>query len=98
MKIKCTLHARAEKYAEGGFSFTVFSQDDMTSCGYVACDTVEVEFAEPPREVLVNGAVAAYRKEQERIRAEAQSKVMRLDEEIQKLICIEYKPDLKVVA
>jgi len=93
MKIKCTLHAMADKYAEGGFSFKVFNHDDMTSCGYVACDTVEVEFAEPPMEVLVNGAVSAYRKEQERIRAEAQSKVAKLDEEIQKLLCIEHKPD-----
>ena len=93
MKIKCTLHATADKYADGGFSFEVFSHDDMTSCGYVAYDTVEVEFADPPMEVLVNGAVSAYRKEQERIRAEAQSKVAKLDEEIQKLLCIEHKPD-----
>ncbi|MCR4305291.1 MAG: hypothetical protein NUV63_13905 [Gallionella sp.] len=98
MKIKCTLHAQADKYAEGGFSFHVFHRNDMTYCGYVACDTVEVEFAEPPIEALVNGAVAAYRKEQERIRAEAHSKVSLLDEEIQKLLCIEHKPDLKVVA
>ncbi len=98
MKIQCTLHAHADKYAEGGFSFNVFSYDDMASCGYVACDTVEVEFKEPPMDVLVNGAVAAYRKEQERIRAEAHLKVMQLDEAIQKLLCIEHKPDLKVVA
>ena len=57
MKMKCTLHAQADKYAEGGFSFSVFHEDDMTSCGYVACDTVEVEFKEPPRDVLTKGAV-----------------------------------------
>jgi hypothetical protein len=98
MKIKCTLHAQADKYSDSGFSFTVFSHDDMSSAGYVACDTVEVEFKEPPIEALVNGAVATYRKEQERIRAEAHLKVMRLDEEIQKLLCLEHKPELKVVA
>ena len=91
MKMKCTLHAQADKYAEGGFSFSVFHEDDMTSCGYVACDTVEVEFKEPPRDVLAKGAVAAYRAEQERIRAEAQSKVALLDEMIQKLLCLEHK-------
>ena len=93
MKVNCTLHARLNEYVEGGFTFSVFDCDDMSECGYVACDTVEVEFAEPPMEVLVNGAVSVYRKEQERIRAEAQSKVARLDEEIQKLLCIEHKPD-----
>lgn len=93
MKVKCTLYAQADKYTEEGFSFSVFNCDSMESLGYVPCDSVEVEFKEPPREVLVNGAVAAYREEQARIKAEAQSKVALLDEEIQRLLCIEHKPD-----
>ena len=92
MKIKCTLHAQEDKNEESGFAFRVFNNDDMSSCGYVACDSVVIEFKEPPRDVLVKGAVAAYRKEIGRVRAEAQSKVARLDEEINKLLCIEHKP------
>ena len=91
MKIKCTLHAQIDKYGEDGFSYHVFKHEDMTSCGYVACDTVEVEFDDPPRDALVNGAVEACRKEQQRIRAEAQSKVSAIDDEIQRLLCIENK-------
>ena len=91
MKIKCTLHAQADKYAEGGFSFKVFNHDDMSSCGYVACDSVEVEFKEPPYEVLASGMVATYRKEQEKIRAESQSKIMLIEDAIQRLLCLEHK-------
>ena len=91
VKKSCTLHASRSEYAEGGFTFSVSNHEDMQTYGYVACDTVLVEFNMPPREVLVNGAVAAYRAEQSRIRAEAQSKCVMLDEEIQKLLCIEDK-------
>lgn len=91
MKIKCVLHSIPDKFTEGGFNFRVFDLEDMSSCGYTACDTQEVEFNVPPREVLVDGAVAAYRAEQQRIRAEAQGKVQALDEEIQKLLCLEHK-------
>ena len=91
MKIKCTLHAQADRFADGGVSFHVFAHENMASCGYVACDTVEVEFDVPPRDVLIPGFVEAYRAEQQRIRAEAQSKVTLLDEEIQKLLALEDK-------
>ena len=92
MKIKCTLHSKPDTWAEGGIGFRVFNNDDMSSFGYTALQTVEVEFNDIPREVLVSGAIAAYREEQKRIRAEAQSKVARLDEAIQSLLCLEHKP------
>ena len=92
--VKVTLHAQACSYADEGFTFSALSYDDMSSQGYIACSSVEVEFDVPPRDVLVNGAVAAYRAEQQRIRAEATSKVGRIDEAIQKLLCLEYKPPL----
>ena len=91
MKISVTLHAQADRFAEGGVSFHAFCHEDMSNCGYVACDTQTVEFDVPPRDVLIPGFVAAYRKEQQKIRAEAESKVNRLDEEIQKLLAIEDK-------
>lgn len=91
MKVKCTLHAQASQWEEGGFSFHVYNREDMSSVGYVQLDTVEVEFKTPPRDVLVNGAVAAYRAEQSRLRAEVQVKCDQLDDAIQKLLCIEDK-------
>jgi len=91
MKMQCTLHAKANQYAEDGFDYHIFHHTDMTSCGYTACDTVEVEFNLPPREVLTKGVVEAYRAEQQRIRAEAQSNVTQIEEAIQRLLCLEHK-------
>ena len=91
-RMQCTLHSKVDQYEDDGFSYHVFSHEDMTSCGYTALSTIEVEFDLPPRDVLIAGAVAAYREEQKRIRAEAQIKVTQLDDAIQRLLCIEHKP------
>jgi hypothetical protein len=91
MKMKITLHAQPSKYEEGGFYYTVNTHEDMTSVGYMALDSVEVEFNVPPHEVMVNGAIAIYRAEQAKLRADAQEKVNGLEEEIQKLLCLENK-------
>lgn len=92
-QVKVTLHAKADKYSDNGLAFSVFDHQDMSSYGYVACDTVEVEFDLPPGDVLVNGLVAAYRAEQTRIRAEAQAKITAIEETIQKMLCLEHKPE-----
>ena len=86
MKVKCTLHAKVDRFAKDGFAYSVFDHEDMASCGYTALDTVEVEFTMPPHDVLVNGLVAAFRAEQQRIRAEMQQRVNALEEQIQKLL------------
>ena len=91
MKMKVTLHAQASQSEKSGFRYAVFNHEDMGSCGYTALQTIEVEFTDTDRSTLVSGAVAAFREEQKRIRAEAQSKVARLDEAIQSLLCIEHK-------
>ena len=90
MKLPVTLHAYVADYEESGFGFIIFGHPSKSG-EYVVCDTVEVEFDCPDREVLVNGAVAAYRAEQQRIRAEAQQKVNGIEEAISKLLCIENK-------
>lgn len=92
MKIKCTLHVKPDQYEKDGFCYSVFNHPDMTSCGYTAVDTVEVEFADPPRDEIVKGAVAVFRKEQERIRAEMQARVNQLQEQINRLLALEHKP------
>lgn len=95
MKIKCTLHATPDQYEEGGFAFHVFRHEDMSGCGYTALDTVEVEFTVPPRDVMVNGAIAAFRQKQREIRAEAEVKAKNIEEQIQRLLCIEHKPEVE---
>lgn len=95
MKVKCTLHSQPDQYAEGGYSFSVFNSEDMSMCGYTALDTVEVEFTVPPRDVMVNGAIAAFRKKQQEIRAEAEAKAQSIEEQIQRLLCIEHRPEVE---
>ena len=90
-KVKCTLHARPSEYSDDGLAFSVFDFDDASESGYTACDTVEVEFNLPPREVIVTGVIKTYRAEQDRIRAEAQAKVNNIEESIQRLLCLEHK-------
>lgn len=91
MKVKGYIHAQYDEY-EKEYRFSIWTHD-MTSCqGYVLVEEVEIEFNAPPHEVLVNGTIAAYKAEQQKIRAEAESKVNRLQRAIDDLLCIEYKP------
>ncbi|MHB1328012.1 MAG: hypothetical protein ACYC2K_07405 [Gemmatimonadales bacterium] len=93
MKIKGFIHAKYDEY-EREYHFSVWTQD-MTQCqGYVLVEEVEIEFTPPPHNVLVNGTIEAYKAEQQKIRAEAESKVNRLQQSINDLLCIEYKPEL----
>jgi len=91
MKLKCTVQVQQDQFAEGGFSYWVFSHEDMSELGYTAIQTFELDVDVPPRDVLVNGAIKAYRAEQSKIRAEAEKKAMRIEEAIQSLLCIENK-------
>jgi hypothetical protein len=92
MKMKAYVHAQYSEWAKE-YRFSIWSQD-MSSCGgYVLVQEVEVDFEAPPREVLVNGTIEAYRKEQQNIRAEAESKVNRIQQAIDDLLCLEYKPE-----
>ena len=89
--MKVTLHAQPSPYAEDGFNFTAFSIDDLSGQGYIACDTVEVEFDLPPRDVLNSCAIKTYRDQQNAIRAKAQLEINRLEDAVQKLLCIAHK-------
>lgn len=91
MKIKGYIHAAYDEY-EKKYDFRVWSQD-MTHGSYTGplVEVVEIEFNEPPREVLVNGTIGAYREQQQKIRAEAESKCNRLQQAIDDLLCIEDK-------
>ena len=75
-------------------AYTVFGSSDLESCGFVLISKVPVTFDPPPREQQIAKHIEVLRKEQSKVRAEAESKANRLDEVIQSLLCLEYKPEV----
>lgn len=75
-----------------GTEYSLFNLD-MTDYGYTLVATSEIEFEEPSRNDVVAGLVRGLRHEQQEIKAEAQSKVNRLQERIDSLLCLEYKEE-----
>ena len=92
MKITAHIQAQWDEYAKE-YCYSVCHHEDMSEFGYVHIGSQDVEFDPPPADVLIAGTVAAYRKEQEKIRAEAHSKVKRLQDSIDALLCLEHKPE-----
>lgn len=70
-----------------------FSNCDMTSSGwtYIGTATISVEVI-TDTETLVANKVEALRGEVQKIRAEAQVQVTRLEDQIQKLLAITFNP------
>ena len=87
-----SLYRKADSWAEDGYSFSIMNgQTDMEKHGYLLLDTKEVTFNMPDVGDMTNREIAALRKEQSSIRAEAEEKATRLEERIQSLLCIESK-------
>lgn len=93
MKIPVFIHADYDEY-EKVYHFKAWSQD-MSGSEYVGplVEKLEVDFTPPPHEVLVNGTIETYRAQQQKIRAEAESRVNLIQQRINDLLCIEYKPE-----
>ena len=85
------IHTRKESWQDER-EFQFWSAQDMSSCGFVMLQphtfTVDVNVDEAH---LTNAEIAMLRAEQQRIRAEAQSKVTRLEERISQLLALEHK-------
>ena len=94
MKIKVYIHASYCEY-EKTYRFQVWGQD-MSTVEHVGplVATEEVEFTPPPHDVLVNGTIEMYRAQQKKVRAEAERLNTELQERINNLLCIEYKPEV----
>jgi hypothetical protein len=93
MQIKVYVHARYNDW-EKDWEFRPWSTDMSETDGFGKCVAeVEVEFKAPPREVLVNGQITAWRAEQKKIRAEAEKSCNDLERQIGDIQCIEYKPE-----
>ena len=93
MKIKVYIHADYDEY-EKVFRFKAWSHDMTGSeyCGPLVMQT-EVEFTPPPHEVLINGTVETYRAMQKKVLAEAERERTVIQQRIDDLLCIEYKPE-----
>jgi len=90
MELPVFVHARVERPED----YTVFCIEDMSSCGYVLVAKTTCSFDVPPVVEQIPKHIAALRAEQANIRARAESDTTRLEETIQKLLCIEYKPEV----
>ena len=92
MEIKAYVHAKWSTHAKE-YEYHVFAHDNMVSCGYIRVGGETVIQFEPHEADMKNATIAAIRDEQQKIRAEAQSKFMQLEESIQSLLAIEHKPE-----
>lgn len=93
MKIEVYIHAQWSTW-DKEYRFHPWSQDmsNQPNCGALV-GKVEIDFDPPPASVLVNGTVENYRKMQQTIRAESESKCNQIQEQINNLLCIEHKPE-----
>ena len=93
-KVKVYIHAEYCEY-EKTYRLVPWSQDmtGQSRCGQLV-ETVEVDVAMPPNDVLVNGTIEMYREQQKKVRAEAERLNTELQESINNLLCIEYKPEV----
>lgn len=88
VKIVGKVHAQLNRWGEEKFSYSVFLTD-MSAYGHVFIEDVEIEIDEPSVADVVAGTVAALRAQQKKERADAELACTKLDEQIQRLLCIE---------
>jgi hypothetical protein len=93
MKLDVYIHAQYDEY-EKKYDFRVWSHD-MTGSEYIGplVGKTEIEFEPPPHEVMVNGTIATYRLQQQKIRAEAEKNCQQLQQRINDMLCLEHKPE-----
>lgn len=89
--LKGWIHAHRYEW-EDEYSYTFFSCNMDGENGYIPIMEHEITFTLPANFKPTVAEIAALKKEQERIRAEAQSKVNLIQERISKLLAIEHKP------
>lgn len=90
MKIKAHIYAMYMEHSKDFYYTTTDTLlDDKSALIFI--ETKELEFDAIPRDVLINRTVDAYRAEQSRVRAEAQTNVNKLQETINTMLAIENK-------
>ena len=95
MKIKAYVHAQYQEWSKE-YEFKAWGVD-MSDVGFSPCLAIhEFEFDAPPHDVLVKGTIQQYREQQKAILAKAEAQRALLDQKINELLCIEYKPQEEV--
>ena len=93
MKMKVNLHAEVDRVTSGDIAYHVSNLDMSEYWGPIVC-TQEVEFdihdLKPAD--LIPDAITRLRKEQSEIRAEAERKASMIEEQISKMLALEFKP------
>ena len=92
MKLTVYVYACISRYAwrEGEVEHNVSLSDDMEAYGFGKCvGKVEVDVPDIARADLVSYAVSTIRGEQQRVRAEAETKAQELEAQIGKLLALE---------
>ena len=90
MKIYVYIYAQYDEY-DKVYNFHAWGYEMSGQDVGQLVEKREIEFTPPPREVMVNGTIAEYREQQQKIRADAESKVNVLQQRINDLLCIEHK-------
>ena len=94
IKLKVIAHAKIDAYVEGGVSYLV-SSHDMSYFGHVVIGESEIEIDPASKTDLINGTVKAMRAVQKTKRAEAERECIKIEEAIQRLLCIENSPSVQ---
>lgn len=90
--IVASLYRKADSFYKDGYMYSIMTgKTDMSEYGHVILTTQELTFDMPDEGELKNMEISALKKEQSKIRAEAEEKATRIEERIQSLLCIESK-------
>jgi len=68
---------------------TMFTQLDMANNGYTKLGTATIEFELIDRNTMIDNKIVSLRAELQGVKAEAQVKVQKLEEQLQSLLAIE---------
>ena len=92
--MKQTMYVHASKKYDGTDEFDIDMKIcDMTEYGYILIGTVEVsaDFDIPDDFNFTQAEIDSLKTQKSKIQAEAQIKITQIEEQIQRLQCIEYK-------
>lgn len=89
--IKGFIHASVDKYME---RFAFFMAEDMTNCGYVNVMPYQFDVEIPDDFNMVAAKVAGLETQREKLRDEFNRRIAQINEEISKLQCLEFDPQV----
>lgn len=89
----CEMYVQASKDFLGNISVNMHTCD-MSEYGYIHIEKIQVtaEYDLPDDFNFTQAEIDSLIKQKQKIQAEAQVQITRIDEQIQSLQCIEYKP------